>query len=356
MARIPQDIPIQLVIKALLDESALFPPKYLPRFSDLEGTDLRALQQAWPRVNPTRRIALMEDLEELTESDTMVDFDHFAVAILHDNEPAVRANALRLLWENDNPKLASRFIEILEKDLSPDVRAAAASALGKYIFLGELEEISNSVLHRVEEALFKAAGGADDALVRRHAIESLGFSSRDDVPPLIRAAYDTNDPDWVASALYAMGRSYDQQWENDVKRMLRNPKANVQLEAVRAAGELELSSTERIILDLLEEEAQDPEIRFAVIWSLSQIGGEVVRETLEKLLEESEDEDETEWLNNAIDNLTITETGQSLNILDIDLKDKELLGTVIDLSKPVIDDGEDDLDIDEEIDEEESPD
>jgi HEAT repeat protein len=119
---------------------------------------------------------------------------------------------------------------------------------------------------------------------------------------------------------------------------------------------LELSSTERIILDLLEEEAQDPEIRFAVIWSLSQIGGEVVRETLEKLLEESEDEDETEWLNNAIDNLTITETGQSLNILDIDLKDKELLGTVIDLSKPVIDDGEDDLDIDEEIDEEESPD
>ena len=86
-----------------------------------------------------------------------------------------------------------------------------------------------------------------------------------------------------------------------------------------------------MLLDLLEEEAQDPELRYATIWSLSQIGGEQVRETLEELLEETEDEEEAEWLENALDNLTLTETGQNMNLLDIDLSDEELYGKVINL-------------------------
>ena len=343
----PQDIPIQQVFDALLDESTPFPPKMLYRFSDLEGDDLRAMQQTWPRVNPNRRIALIDDLEELAESDTLVDFDNFARSVLIDSEPGVRSRAIPLLWENEDADLVPVLIDLMEKDSSIEVRAAAATGLGKYIYLGELEEIPEDLLHLVEDHLISTMRSQDDTLVRRRALESLGFSSRDEVPGFIQTAYDTNEPDWLASALFAMGRSYDQRWEMDVKRMLRHPKGNVQLEAVRASGELELESTRRALIDLLEEEAQDTETRFAAIWSLSQIGGEEVRETLDKLLADSEDDEEVEWLENALDNLTLTETGQSMNLLDIDLEDEEMLGKVIDLAQPEAEEDIDELDDDD---------
>ena len=99
--------------------------------------------------------------------------------------------------------------------------------------------------------------------------------------------------------------------------MLTSGKANIQLEAVRAAGELELDSTRRILLDLLEEEAQDSDIRSAIIWSLSQIGGRI-RETLEKLAEETEDDEEIEILEDALDNLSFTEDVGLYSMLDMD--------------------------------------
>jgi HEAT repeat protein len=195
----------------------------------------------------------------------------------------------------------------MEEDPDANTRAAAATALGLFIYLGEIEEIPEDIWHQVEESLLKVHAGQDDILVRRRALESLGFSGRPEVPELIRAAYASADTDWVSSSLYAIGRSADNAWEPEVIRMLRYPKANVQLEAVRAAGSLELEKSRRILLDLLEEEAQDSEIRAAVFWSLSQIGGEEVRETLETILEETEDEEEAGILEDALDNLSFTE-------------------------------------------------
>ncbi len=58
---------------------------------------------------------------------------------------------------------------------------------------------------------------------------------------------------------------------------------------------------------MLEEGVEDDEVRMAVIWALSKIGGEDVRETLEQLMEETDDEDEAELIEEAIDNLFFTE-------------------------------------------------
>jgi HEAT repeat protein len=351
MATHKKEISVRQLIGALLDDSTPFPPNHLRRFSDLEGADLEAVQQAWPKVNPNRRVAIMDDLEELAETDTLMMFDNFVRTVLNDSEAGVRARALTLLWEDEDEALVPIFLDMLENDPGQDVRSAAASALGKFIYLGEMEELPEQRLHQVEDHLIAAARSSPNAAVRRSALEALGFSSREEVPELLREAYATDDPDWLASALFAMGRSYDKSYEPEVKRMIRHPKGNVQLEAVRAAGELELTSTTRLLLDLLEEEAQDPETRYAVIWSLSQIGGEEPRSVLEKLLEETDDEEEAEWLENAIDNLTLTDTGHAMNLLDIDLTDEDLLGGIVDLSKPENDEDEDldDVEGDEEV-------
>jgi HEAT repeat protein len=180
-----------------------------------------------------------------------------------------------------------------------------------------LEEIPGAIFRRVEDELLQVITGKDDPLIRRQALESMGYSGRKEIVPLIKEAYNnTAEPDWVASALFAMGRSVDPAWGPYIIRMMQSPKANIQLEAVRAAGALELERSRRILLDLLEEEAQDSELRAAVIWSLSQVGGDEVREVLEKLLEESEDDDETEILENALDNLSFTEDEGLFGLFD----------------------------------------
>ena len=157
MAQKQKEIPIQQVVNALLDASVPFPSGYLRRFSDLEGAELAAIQQAWPQVNPTRRIALMEDFVELTETDTLVMFDNFARTALVDPEPGVRARAITLLWEAEDRSLIESFLSLVHQDPSGEVRAAAASALGKFIYLGELEELPEDLLHRIEDRLIEVA-------------------------------------------------------------------------------------------------------------------------------------------------------------------------------------------------------
>jgi hypothetical protein len=302
-----QNISIQQVLAALLDDQNIFPAIYLHHFSDLDGPDMEALRALWPQVSSQRRFSLIGDLEDLAESDTLVSFDNVARMALSDEDPRVRTVAIRLLWENKDARLASSYIEMLHKDPDANVRAAAATGLGSYVYLGEVEEIASELHHKIENHLMEVLSGDDQPLVRRRALEALGFSSRKEVPELIRSAYNSGDNDWVISALYAMGRSADPAWAPEVNQMLRHPMTSVQSEAVRAAGELGLESSRRTLIKLLDDELQDEEVRTAAIWSLSQIGGEEVRETLEMILEETEDEDDIEILENALDNLSFTE-------------------------------------------------
>ena len=320
MTNLPQkkNVSLQQVLSAMLDDNAPFPPAFLRQLSDLEGMDLAALESIWPRVKPARRAELIENLSDLAQNDTLVMFDSIARMALTDTDPRVRATAVGMLDQDEDPRLAQIFINMMLQDPDPTVRSEAAGALGWLVYRGELEELPEDIHHHVEDELLRVIDGSDEKQVRRSALEAMGFSSRSEVNPLLRNAYTSGDDEWLVSALFAMGRSADQVWEPDVKRMLRHGNSDVQFEAVRAAGELALESTRRILLDLLEEEVQEFEVRAAVIWSLSQIGGDETRDTLEELLESSDDEQEMELLEDALDNLTFTEDMSELDLMDFD--------------------------------------
>lgn len=313
-----KNIPFKAVLDALLNENEPFPPVYLHRFSDPDPKDLDELKQIWLKVSEKRRGALLEDLEVLAETDTLLSFDDLAQFALKDPDPQVRTVAIRLLWESEDKRLAPIFIKMMDEDSSDQVRAAAANALGKFVYLGELEEIPEDLLETVENSLLKAADDGRSLLVRRRALESLGFSSREEVIPLLEAAYAQNTTDWLSSALYAMGRSADKRWAKNVLKMLKHPEPDVRVEAVRAAGELELAGARNTLLHMLADE-EDDEIRMASIWSLSQIGGEAVRAALERLLEDIEDEEEEAFIEDALENLSFTEDMQVFNLFDVDL-------------------------------------
>jgi HEAT repeat protein len=306
------------VLEVLLNPAKPFPPVYLHNFSDLPPREIAALKAVWAQVPVQRREALLEDLEELNDADTLVSFEEIGRMALTDEAPRVRALALRLLWDVQDRKLAPTYLQMLENDPDVEVRATAATALGTYIYLGEIEEIPASLLKSIEDALLKKLNSQDEPLVRRRALESMGFSSRPEVPDWIREAYSNGKEDWLESSLFAMGRSADQMWETAVLTKINHPKDSIRAEAIQAAGELELDSARQTLLEVLENESENEDVWAAAVWSLSQIGGEDVRATLEKLLEETDDPDETGYLEEALDNLTFTEDMANFNLFDVD--------------------------------------
>lgn len=310
------------VLDALLDRETPFPPTYLHRFSDLPTAELNEFKKVFPRVEVTRRRALLEDLEQLADADTMVLVENIGRAALEDEDAQVRTLAIRLLWDVENKKLVPVFMRMLRQDSDVQVRATAAAALGIFVHLGEMEDIPAHLLTTVEDSLLEVANGEDDVLVRRRVIESLGFSGRPEVPDLLKAAYKQKDTDWIESALFAMGRSADKAWQNEVIDMFDHAKTSVQSEAIQAAGELQLEAARELLLNILEDN-EDEDERAAAIWSLAQIGGENVRPTLESLLENADDDDEASFIEEALEILDFTEEMSGFDLLEIGVDDKD---------------------------------
>jgi len=298
-------IKFEEVISALLDNDHIFPSKYWHRFSDLSRSDLISLIKIWPEIDRARKVALFEDLERVAESDTLVNFDELAKVGLADPDPAVKVLAIRSLWENEDHHLVPILTELMFGDPAEDVRAAAASALGKFVYLGELENIPESIRILNVQNLLDVVNGEDLPMVRRRALEALGFSSHPKIPEIIQNAINQEDPQWITSALYAIGRSADEQWSAYVMEHLNSSDNEIEFEAIRAAGELSVDEARDPLLDKLEDTQDDAEKRYAIIWALSLIGGDGVKDKFEDLLEKSDDEEELDWLEKGLDNLEL---------------------------------------------------
>jgi HEAT repeat protein len=315
-----EPLSFQKVLVSLVENRKEFPQQYLREFSDIGTLELKTLLDVWPRVTLSRKLTLLDELSVLAESDTLVSFDDFARALLTDPDPQVRTRAIRLLDECEAMDLIPSYLDMVKNDPDATVRAEAARVLNLFVDLGELEEIPETVHRQVEDALLTSITGEEDARVRRAALESLGFSSRPEVTALIESSFHREDPNWQTSALIAMGRSADERWADEVTRSLISENDNIRKAAVQAAGELSLKSTRPLLLKMLGEE-EDDAILSAVIWSLSQIGGEDVRTYLENLLDQIEDDDQIAFLEEALDNLAFTEDLDRFDLFSYDPED-----------------------------------
>lgn len=318
-----RDYELAEIKKALLNREAPFPPAFLYFFSDITRAELNEVGKIWPEVWIERRRGLLEDMETLAEKDTLLFFDHMAVMCLTDEDPVARATAIRLLWQSDDETLVPKLIKMLKEDPEVIVRAAAATALGIFVYQGELEEIESSTYDRILENLIQVHTGTDDRLVRRRALEALGYATHPEVRGFIEQAYETDNEEWLQSALFAMGRTCNTSWVDWILDMFDHPDSLVRYEAVRAAGELEAKAAREPLFDLLEEGVEDEDIYLAAIWSLSKIGGRGVRELIETSLEETDDPEEIHFLEEALENLNFTEQVSNFDMMFFEDDDQD---------------------------------
>lgn len=312
-------IPFQSVLDTLVETGKSIPMSFLTRFSDIQSSDLALLKEAWPAIKTKSRLNLVEDLIKFNEKNTIVCFDDAATFFLSDEDPRVRVAAIRLLRESEDPRLVERLISMVERDKQFVVRAAAASGLGPFVLLGEFDKISPEKLSRIEHVLLPRITGTDDDLVRRGALEAMGYSSRKEMTRLIADAFEESDPDWIASALVAMGRTASEEWEMNVLRSLFHPDSVVRIEAIRAAGSLNLARAVEPLLEMLDAGGgNSKEMRFAAIWALSEIGGEKASAALEALLENAMNDEEADFIEEAIENIGNESVSLGIDFLDLD--------------------------------------
>lgn len=311
------------VIDALLDESVSFPAKYLSRMSGLEGMELEQLEETWPQIALLRRQHLLEDMESLQDGSFLVEFDEVFKLGLDDEHPLVKQIAIRGLWESEDPTVALKLIHILQNDPNPEVCAQAAGGFGKFIYLGELEEIDQTISKRMTQQLIDIVSSNDPEIVRRRALESLGFSSNPKVSELIEAAHNKQRENWTISALIAMGRSANAQWIPQIIENLSHEEAQIRIEAAQSAGLLAAQESVPHLLQQIDDPEED--VRLAAIWAMSEVGGLDARAALEGLLKKSQDENEIEFLEEALENLDFNELNIDFEMFDIEGEDPDEL-------------------------------
>ena len=132
---------LQTTLDHLVNSDTDIPKNHLQYYSDLDPKSLQLFMDAWPRVKPTRKLLLLDELLIHLDTDTIVSYEEIGRALLDDSDGEVRSRAIRLLAESDDPKLASKFVDMFLNDADLAPRMEATTLLGEFILLGELEKL-----------------------------------------------------------------------------------------------------------------------------------------------------------------------------------------------------------------------
>lgn len=288
--------------------------------SGLMGDEIEHLAPEWQSLDADYRYKLVRRLAEATETNYELDYRNFGLFAMQDADASVREAAVDMLWEDDSFEVMDRLIELARVDEAASVRAAALKALERFILKGELGELPERETVRAQQvAAAVLNNGREPVEVRRRALEAIANCSHEVVQGAIKKAYREEDSSMKLSAVYAMGRTCDDRWENIILNELDSSEVEMRYEAARAAGELQLVTAVPKLGQLIAEE--DIEIQGMAVWSLGEIGG---RETLRilgavlELAEENEDDDLVNAVEDAIGSASLV--GGDL-FADVDTQD-----------------------------------
>jgi HEAT repeat protein len=275
-------------LERLLEADTPFEPGIFYTLSDLEPESMERLAAVWPSISADRRLMLVKELVEITETNFEVDFGPIFRWGLLDSDPRVRAVSIEGLWEKEDLALMNELLHMVREDPAEAVRAAAALSLGRFILLSELGKLPSERCRSVYETLRGLVRADTEALqVRRRALEAVAYVTNDGVVELLQQAYDHPDEKMRVSAVFGMGRSADARWIGTVAGELFSVNPEMRYEAARACGELEARAAVSRLAELIDD--PDREVQEAALWALGQVGGDEARAVLQSCCDEEDE-------------------------------------------------------------------
>lgn len=314
--------PLDELLAALRQEAAS-PARVLSStviygLSDLSSNELRAVEPVWRGLPSSFKHQVLSALNEASEAMFELNFREIATLGLRDDSGGVRAMAIELLWTDESPATMRQLMRLAADDPEPSVRSSALKGLGPFILLGEYGRIPGD-LAREAQRLTRALHTDDRQPldVRRRALEALANSSHPSLETLIQAAYANGNHDLKTSAIFAMGRTCNEVWQDILLEELDSHDNEYVYEAITACGQIQLKPGVQRIGELTLSE--DREIQLAAIWALGEIGGKRAFDILSSLSETVEnDEEGTAAIETALDSASFS---LSFAALDLDFDD-----------------------------------
>ena len=270
-------------ISRILNSEESLAKSDLTRLSSLNTDEIKYLEKKWQEADLTRRRQIISYLVELTLKHFTLDFTEIYQFCLREKDAKIRAESIIALAEEENPLFINKFVSILKKDSSKEVRLASTAALGKLSMQGELGNISEKKTDIVYNALLDVLDEKqENSSVRASALEAIAPLSKPRVKGLIEEAYHSEEEVLKISAIRAMGINCNRMWLTALIEELQSEDDKLRYEAAKACGELGEEDAVLYLIDLIEDE--NPRIMEAAIMSMGEIGGEEAKEILNRLL------------------------------------------------------------------------
>ena len=255
----------------------------LVALSNLSPEELRFLEQAWAATELKRRRQIINRLVDLAEDNFALNFDGIFKGCLKDQDAEVRSKAIDGLWESEEASLINPLVNLLEQDSSEKVQAAAATALGKFAMLAELDKLRSCHATKVVEALVVVINDKSRFIeVRRGAMGAAAPLNLPQIKEAITQAYQSDNSKLVTSAIYAMGRNCDPFWLPTLLEELSSVDAEMRYEAAGACGELGEEEAVPYLIKLIND--PDIDVQMAAVQALGEIGGTEAKRCLKQCL------------------------------------------------------------------------
>ena len=270
---------IDVFIKAVADESEPLSEAPFHEASDPSPAEVADFDRFLSTLDNEEQREVLRAMVEQAEENLELDFTAIFRHCLKDDDDRLVQLGVEGLWEQEDRWLIVELVELLRSERGPQVRAAAALALGKFPVLaldGKIQPQDGALVYRV--LLDFLEDEIEDLEVRRRCLEAAAPFNTEEVQDYIRWAYDSEDDDLRSSSVYAMGRTGDTSWLPTLLRELESYDPAVRYETANACGELGEQEATPYLAELLQDE--DPEVRVAAIGALGKIGGAHARRAL----------------------------------------------------------------------------
>ncbi len=277
--------PIEEIITDMADSDKPLLNSSLVGLSNIIPEDLNFLKEVWPTIKPERRRQIVSRLVEFAEDNFELDFDSIFKNRLSDQDAEVRSKAIEGLWENEEPSLIKKLIDLMEQDNSKLVQATAATGLGKFAMLAEQQKLRPTYTSKIYQSLLAVVNDRIKPIeVKRRALEAIAPLDSPEVEKAIGEAYRSSNHRLRVSSIYAMGKNGNPSWLSILLDEAGSPDPEIRYEVVRACGELGEEEAVPYLIKLAAD--PDVEVQLAAIETLGHIGGTEAKNFLEQCLDD----------------------------------------------------------------------
>ena len=278
---------LETFLENLSDPSVSLSNSDFIEVSDLSPAELGVFARCWFRLSQERKRAILATMVELAEDSPELDFCTIFKMCLKDDDEWVLEKAIDGLWEYEDRSVLPGLLQVLTSYRGAEVRAAAASALGKFCVLTQEGYLLSRDATSIHTTLMTVLQDQDESLeVRRRCLEAVAPFNTPDIRDYVCWAYQSGDLLLKSSAIFAMGRTGDVSWLPTLVKELDNGEPALRFETANACGDLGEEDVIPHLLGLLDDD--DYQVQIAGLNALGKIGGPLAKGALLRCLEEGD--------------------------------------------------------------------